>query len=50
MDPLSITAGVIAILQATGATGKLLHTLLSLRDAPRALEQLAYDAQVLRGK
>ena len=50
MDPLSITASVIAILQIAGSSGNVLHTLLSLRGAPQQLQQLSNEAEALRGE
>ncbi|KAF2014140.1 ankyrin [Aaosphaeria arxii CBS 175.79] len=48
MDPLSVAAGVIAILQATGIAGQGVHKLLALRDAPQQLYQLWNEAEALR--
>jgi hypothetical protein len=50
MDPLSITASAIAILQIAGSSANVLHTLLSLRDAPQQLLQLWNEAEALRGE
>lgn len=48
MDPLSIIASSIAILQFTGATGKVLQHLLTLRDAPQQLQQLWNESEALK--
>lgn len=48
MDPLSITASVIALLQITRTSGNALNKLLSLRDAPQQLQQLWNEAEALR--
>jgi hypothetical protein len=50
MDPLSIAAGAIAILQVSAISGKSIHALLSLKDAPQQLQQLWNEAESLRGK
>ena len=50
MDPLSVTASAIAILQILGTSGQVLNTLLSLRKAPIQLQQLWNEAEALRGK
>ncbi|MCJ1421766.1 hypothetical protein MMC32_008133 [Xylographa parallela] len=44
MDPLSIIASTIAILQAGGAVGGGLKKLISLKDAPAILLNLNHDA------
>ncbi|MCJ1292094.1 hypothetical protein MMC34_003644 [Xylographa carneopallida] len=44
MDPLSIIASTVAILQAGGAAGEGLRKLTSLKDAPAILIQLNSDA------
>ena len=44
MDPLSIIASTIAILQAGGAVGGGLRKLVSLKDAPATLLLLNNDA------
>ena len=49
MDPLSITASVIAILQIAGTSGQVINKLLALRDAPEQLQQLWNEAESLRG-
>lgn len=40
MDPLSITAGIIAVVGASGTVGKGLRKLVALRNAPDCLFQL----------
>jgi hypothetical protein len=50
MDPLSIVASVIAILQISGTSGQALNKLLSLRDAPQHVQQLWNEVEALRGK
>jgi hypothetical protein len=50
MDPLSITASVIAVLQIGGASEIALSKLLSLRDAPQQLQQLWNETEALRGE
>jgi len=50
MDPLSITAGIIGILQLTGKSGQIFRAVLSLKNAPQQLQQLWNEAQALRGK
>jgi hypothetical protein len=50
MDPLSITASAIAVLQIAGTSGNALNALLSLRDAPQQLQQLWNEAEALRGE
>lgn len=48
MDPLSITAGALAVLGALTATGKGTNRLLSLRKAPAELLALSNEAEALR--
>ncbi|KAL8789421.1 MAG: hypothetical protein Q9213_001178 [Squamulea squamosa] len=48
MDPLSITASVLAILHVAGGSAQVLHKLLSLRDAPQQLQQIWNEAEALR--
>jgi hypothetical protein len=50
MDPLSITASVIAVLQIAGTSANAFNKLLSLREAPQQLQQLWNEAEALRGK
>ena len=50
MDPLSITASVLTILQVTRASWRGIDVLLSLRDAPQQLQQLLNEAEALRGE
>ena len=40
MDPLSLTAGIIAVVGATGTVGKTLKKLVGLRHAPKLLRNL----------
>ena len=50
MDPLSVTAGIIAVISAGGTFGKGLKKLISLRHAPNELRMLrseVLDLQVL---
>ena len=48
MDPLSITASIIAILGASTATGKTLSKLTALRNAPGDLQQLFNEREASR--
>ncbi|OTA40007.1 hypothetical protein BTJ68_00202 [Hortaea werneckii EXF-2000] len=48
MDPLSITASCIAILEASTATGKALNKLIALRKAPEDLQQLFNEREASR--
>ena len=50
MDPLSVTASAIAILQLAGSSGQVLGTLRSLRDAPQQLQQYCTEVETLRGE
>ncbi|KAK3710817.1 hypothetical protein LTR37_010041 [Vermiconidia calcicola] len=48
MDPLSITAGTIAILGAVAGTGRGISRIIALRHAPQDLQALCVEAQSLR--
>lgn len=48
MDPLSITASVIAVLQAVNGTGKGIGKLISLRNAPAELQALSNEIEAFR--
>lgn len=40
MDPLSVTAGILAILGASGKVGQACSKIVALKDAPEALQSL----------
>jgi hypothetical protein len=48
MDPLSITAGVIAVLGAVSASSTGVHKLHGLRNAPEELAALFNEVEALR--
>ena len=48
MDPLSITASAIAVLQAVSGTGKGISKLMTLRNAPLELQALYNEIEALR--
>ena len=48
MDPLSITAGTIAILGAIAGTGKGISRLVAFRHAPEELQALCKEAESLK--
>lgn len=47
MDPLSITASVLAVLGAVGQTAKALKKLWGLKDAPEELASLVNEVHSL---
>ena len=48
MDPLSITASAIAVLQGISGTGKGISKLMTLRNAPLELQALYNEIEALR--
>ena len=48
MDPLSITAGILAILNAGGKVGRFLQRIVSLKDAPDTLLALNNEINEIR--
>lgn len=48
MDPLSITASCIAVLQAATTSGSILRRLVELRHAPERLQELSNELEALR--
>ena len=48
MDPLSITASVIAVLGAASTSGAAIRKLVALRKAPEELDALLNEGEALR--